>query len=81
MKAATVYTRAGCHLCDEAAQVLRAHGMTPIEVDIDKYPDLAMRYSERVPVVEINGRLRFRGVIDPMLLRRILVVEFGGYDD
>lgn len=77
VKAATLYTRADCHLCDEAARLLAAHGLTPIEVDIDGDPELLAKFSSHVPVVEINGRVRFRGEVDPILLRRIVVAEFG----
>ena len=67
-----LYTRRGCCLCDEAKRVLEAHGLRVEEVDIDGNPQLRERYNECVPVVEIDGRERFRGRIEPMLLRRIL---------
>lgn len=66
------YTRAGCHLCEVAASVLEAHGLTPQYVDIDADPELRSRYTECVPVVVIDGKERFRGRVDPMLLRRLL---------
>ena len=31
----TLYTREGCHLCDEAVRVLLKHGIEPELVDID----------------------------------------------
>lgn len=67
-----LYTRRGCHLCDDALELLRRHGLTPREVDIDADPILRAKYNECVPVVEINGRERFRGRIDERLLRRLL---------
>jgi glutaredoxin len=67
-----LYTRDGCHLCDEAEQVLSQHGVTPRLVDIDADPELQSRFDTWVPVVEIDGRVRFRGRIDPLLLKRIL---------
>ena len=67
-----LYTRQGCCLCDEAEAVLLAHGLTPQKVDIDQDESLRGRYNECVPVVEIDGRERFRGRIDQRLLRRLL---------
>ena len=66
------YTRQGCHLCDGAAEVLRAHDVGYREVDIDDHPDLLERFNTCVPVVEIDGVVRFRGRVDPRLLRRLL---------
>lgn len=67
-----LYTRAGCHLCDEAQQTLEQHGLTPQLVDIDKDPALAHKYNECVPVVSIDGKERFRGKVSPLLLKRLL---------
>ena len=67
-----LYTRAGCHLCDDAEQVLLAHGLLPTLIDVDGDAALCARWGECVPVVEIDGRVRFRGRVDARLLRRIL---------
>ena len=67
-----LFKRRGCHLCDEALALLKAHGLTPLEVDIDADSALQARFNECVPVVEIDGKIRFRGHVDPMLLRRLL---------
>jgi glutaredoxin len=67
-----LYTRSGCHLCDEAHELLLAHEIKPDVIDIDDDPDLQERFGVHVPVVEIDGRVRFRGKIEPVLLRRIL---------
>lgn len=67
-----LYTRQGCHLCDEAAALLSRHGLSFESVDVDQDPALRERYNECVPVVEIDGRERFRGRIDDLLLRRLL---------
>lgn len=71
-KNVVVYTRNGCHLCDDAAHLLRAHGLAPQLVDIDADPALRAAHDEWVPVVEIDGVIRFRGRIEPVLLRRLL---------
>jgi glutaredoxin len=67
-----VYTRIGCHLCNEAKAMLESYGLTVRTVDIDQDPQLRERYNECVPVVFMDGRERFRGRIDPVLLRRLL---------
>jgi glutaredoxin len=67
-----LYTRAGCHLCEDARRVLEEHGLVPTCVDIDADPELRERFDTCVPVVEIEGQVRFRGRIEPMLLRRLL---------
>lgn len=67
-----LYTRKGCHLCDEALQLLTAHGVEPRMVDIDSEAGLQEEFDTCVPVVEIDGKVRFRGRIDPVLLRRQL---------
>lgn len=67
-----LYTRRGCHLCDDAKALLIKHGLTPEEVDIDQVPEWRDRYNTCVPVVVIDGRERFRGRVDEVLLRRLL---------
>ncbi len=72
MLSITLYTREGCHLCDIAADVLSRYHLTFEVIDIDAHPALRQRYNDCVPVVEIDGRERFRGRIDELLLRRLL---------
>jgi glutaredoxin len=67
-----IYGRHGCHLCDEALEMLGQLGVTPTVVDIDTDPQLQERFGTCIPVVEINGRIRFRGRVHPVLLRRQL---------
>jgi len=55
-----VYSRPGCHLCEEAfAQIVALHGegyrFDLHEVDIESNDLLLRRYLERIPVVEIDG--------------------------
>lgn len=71
----TLYTRSGCHLCDDAKVLLAefATDLPPVqELDIDADPQLAERFTECVPVVEIDGKIRFRGKVNPVLLRRLI---------
>jgi glutaredoxin len=67
-----LYTRPGCHLCEEAEALLRKHGLEPQLVDIDADPQLRERYTTCVPVVVIDGKERFRGRVNEVLLRRLL---------
>ncbi len=67
-----LYMRQGCHLCDEADAVLRQFGLRAQLVDIDADAGLRVRFNTCVPIVEIDGRIRFRGRVDPVLLRRIV---------
>ncbi|MCA1631093.1 MAG: glutaredoxin family protein [Acidobacteria bacterium] len=58
------YTRAGCHLCDEAkAEIARAgcpHLFDLEEIDIDTDPRLASLYGYDIPVVTIDGAHAFK---------------------
>jgi glutaredoxin len=67
-----LYTRQGCHLCDQASELLRAHGLTAQLIDIDSDPQLLAQYDCCVPVVAIDGKVRFRGRVNEVLLRRLL---------
>jgi glutaredoxin len=73
-----LYTRQGCHLCDEALAVLQSHRLSPRLVDIDTDPELRQRYNECVPVVEIDGQERFRGRVNEVLLRRLIAGKHRG---
>ncbi|MDZ4819517.1 MAG: glutaredoxin family protein [Planctomycetota bacterium] len=67
-----LYTRQGCHLCDIAEDLLRKYRLDFQKVDIDQDPSLVRQFDQCVPVVEIDGRVRFRGKIDEILLQRLL---------
>jgi len=75
MHRVTLYTRNGCHLCDEALVVLLRYGLSPRLVDIDTDPALRKCYNDCVPVVEIDGKERFRGRVNEVLLARLLATE------
>ncbi len=72
MPETVIYTRQGCHLCQEAEDLLQRHGLNPRLVDIDAAPELRKKYDQCVPVVVIDGKERFRGRVDERLLRRLL---------
>jgi glutaredoxin len=74
----TVYTRDGCHLCDEAIETIErvaASLSRPVDletVDVDADAELRERYGERVPYVTVDGRPQFKYRVDPDDLRAIL---------
>ena len=56
----TLVTRAGCHLCQDAEAALRRLagelGFGYDELDVDADPGRRAEYSDRVPVILIDGR-------------------------
>jgi glutaredoxin len=60
----TLYTRAGCCLCDDAKRVLsdarRRADFDYEELDIDRDPELRRRYNDEVPVIAINQVKAFK---------------------
>ena len=71
-----LYSRAGCHLCDVAREVLLAERATAafdlVEVDVGGDDDLERGYGIRIPVVEIDGEERFEYEVDAAELRFIV---------
>jgi glutaredoxin len=70
-----LYTREGCHLCDHARDTLvkyRRYLPAVEEIDIDGDPQLIEQFHTWVPVVELDGKVRFRGDVDELLLRRLI---------
>ena len=70
------YTRRGCHLCEEAWEIVRAaqkkYGFTVEKIDVDADAALTKEHGECVPVVAIDGKVRFRGRVNAVLLERML---------
>jgi hypothetical protein len=77
-----MYSRADCHLCDEARRVVAAvcadAGETWQELDIDAEPALVEQYGEYVPVVEVDGVQQGFWRIDAARLARRLAARPGG---
>ena len=78
----TLYSRPGCHLCDEArealARVREQAAFELEEVDIETDDALHARYLERIPVVALDGHELFDYFVDEAaLVRRILYREGG----
>jgi glutaredoxin len=64
MTKVVIYSKPGCHLCDEAKAAIKAAGcegqFTLEEVNIETDPDLLRRYRFEIPVVTFDGTERFR---------------------
>ena len=64
-----LYTRAGCHLCEEMKAVLagarRRVSFELQEVDIESDGGLSRLYGESIPVLSINGKIAFKGKMTP----------------
>ena len=69
----TVYTRRGCHLCEDMTQALERlrHelGFGYSTVDIDPEPELVERYGTRVPVLAAGETELCYYFLDEELLR------------
>jgi glutaredoxin len=74
MRVVTLFTRPGCHLCDEARDaILKTRAELPQfelrEVDIETDEALHALYLERIPVVQVNGDIVSELHIDLARLR------------
>jgi len=72
----TLYTRAGCCLCEDAKRVLEAaRGLASFdldEIDIDSNAELRQAYNDEVPVIAINGSKAFKyRVTEQELLKKL----------
>jgi glutaredoxin len=71
-----LYSRVGCHLCDEAREVIlgvRArHPFSFEEVDVDQDESLVREYGLRVPVVTVDGQDRFEIMVDTSSLSSLV---------
>ena len=72
----TVYSRHGCHLCENAVNILESHreelAFTIEIVYIDGEPELEKLYGEQVPVIHINGEHHDFWRVDPERFRSSL---------
>ena len=72
----TLYSRAGCHLCDEAREVVERVcaelGESYEDVDVDSDPALVARFDEEVPVTFVDGRQHDFWRVDEARLRTAL---------
>ena len=72
----TLYSRPGCHLCDDARvvveQVCTELGESYVEVSIDGDAELERRFGEEIPVTFVDGRQHDFWRVDPARLRAAL---------
>ena len=74
-RTAILYSSQGCHLCDDAAEVLSRYlaWLPPIErIDIGSDAVLVEQFGTCVPVLVLDGKVRFRGRVSEDLLRRLI---------
>jgi len=72
----TLYTRPGCHLCEDAkaaiAPLLHEFGAVLREVNIDEHPDLKERFGSDIPVIFIGVHKVAKHRVDVAQFRRQL---------
>jgi glutaredoxin len=72
----TIYSRPGCHLCEEAkaqiAPLLKEFGAQLTEINIDQDPGLRARYDYDVPVIFLGARKAAKHRVDLAQFRRQL---------
>ena len=78
----TLYSRPGCHLCEEMKAVIdrAVHGnaFTVEVIDISTDAELEARYGLEIPVLLVNGKKTAKYRISESALTRILSAEAGG---
>ena len=84
MIALTIYSKPGCHLCDDMKavvdRVVRASGL-PIaveEIDITTDAGLEVRYGLEIPVLLLNGAKVAKYRVTESELTRALIARVGG---
>jgi glutaredoxin len=76
MALVTVYSKPGCHLCEEAIQTLERIQKNAVflleEINIQDNPALFAEYGEQIPVIMLNGTFLSEYVVDEPRLRELL---------
>ena len=77
----TIYSRPGCHLCEEMKVVVKQVGATiPLEIeeiDISADPELERLYGIEIPVLFVAGKKVAKYRVSEGELRRILAGRAG----
>jgi glutaredoxin len=71
-----IYSRPGCHLCDEAKATIERTSDTSFtleEINIESDDELLKKYQYDIPVVTINGIEVFKHRIDPEEFRNAVL--------
>lgn len=72
---AVLYVGDNCHLCDAAVALLLKYQawLPPLEiVEISSDTSLNEQFCKCVPVLALDGKVRFRGIFSEPLLRRLI---------
>jgi hypothetical protein len=76
MRRVVLYSRPGCHLCDEAREVVLAvrerHPFHFDEVDIEGSDDLVRDFGIRIPVITVDGEEAFEIEVDGSRLAELV---------
>lgn len=75
MTSLVVYSRQGCHLCEQLIEELLPliRGKLEVEVrDIDTSPEWQDEYGTRIPVVEFDGEFVCQYTLDKPACQRIV---------
>jgi glutaredoxin len=76
MPTVRMYSRPGCHLCDEAREMILAlRERVPFafeEVDVSGDDELELAYGIRIPVVLVDAEERFEIAVDEEELEAVL---------
>ncbi len=77
--ALTLYSRPGCHLCDDMREILepvaRQLSCSVAEIDISGDAELEARFGNEIPVLFVNGRKAFKYRLTERALRKRLRAE------
>jgi glutaredoxin len=66
-----LYSRSGCHLCEDAEAALNALGWPYTRIEITGDPELEGLYGWDVPVLVRGGKVLLKGVITRSLLTKL----------
>jgi len=72
-----IYSRPGCHLCDEAKAAIKSAGVddqfTLEEIDIESDDELLRKYKYDIPVIAIDGAETFIHRLTPQEFKQKLL--------
>lgn len=76
MTRVTIYSRPGCHLCEEMKAIVELVSRSTLleieEIDISSDPALEARYGLEIPVLEIEGKKAAKFRVGELELRKML---------
>ena len=71
-----VYSRQGCHLCEDLLlqlyQLQQEHDFTVVEIDVDSSPQLIEQYGSQVPVVTCGDEQLCHYFLDQAAVMQVL---------